>query len=450
MRDFTAPMHDMIRHRVFSGPLAAAIALALTLTSCGPDPTPPMMFSQLQARVSVLNKTREMHVLRVRNLRADVELDCERVAQDPDAFLTDDVFGAPTRWPLYSDQELGMGIDNTTPWQNGDDLGNRTCAASLIQSDTLDDVIIFWDDSLEPKTFQFDPNIPEHIKPDPQTVVLRGDYNNVDPGQIKPYRFRPCGEAQVCQPQDEAEAAEIPAGASYTWESVGEQKLHFERRWQPDDPPTQISDECEMPGASASIVFQQPLPGEWVVRRIDEGIDGCHSLELEAADNAQTQRSYLICAPIESLASVAPRESHDVVISTGLSSTPPGLRIRAEYASPEGYVDGTAHLYFTHGNGIPADLGIDARTAPRNGCEPVAAQCGQVDLPADVHLTETGRGSEVLRPGESVAFDDGERTLHLVRAFERTVFDRTCDDDLSDRLPGAGAQYIEAVSVIRY
>lgn len=428
-----------------------AVVLAIGLCACGPNPTPPLVSADLQARVSVLNKSREMHVLRVRNLRPDVDLDCERVGQEPDKFLTDDVFGPPTRWPLYSDQELGMGIDNTAPWRADDDLGGRRCAASLIQSDTIADIVVFWDDTLAPKLFQFDPNIPEYIKPDPQTVVLRGNYDDVDPDAMKPYRFRPCGEQRVCGAEGVAEAAEIPAGASYSWESVGEQKLHFARSWRPDDPPTDISPECEMPGARASIVSQQPLAGEWIVRGIDEGIDGCHSLEIESRTNAEVQRSYMICAPIASLASITPRASHDVVIRMNSVSTPPGLRIRADYVSPEGYVDGMAHLFFTRGSGIPSEMGIDARTAPRSGCEPVEAQCGQIDLPADLRLTETGQGDEVLRPGEMIALDDGERTLHLVRALQRPVLDRTCDEiDISSRLPSAPAQYIEAVSVIRY
>lgn len=423
--------------------------LAAVAAGCGPGPIDGPRQVELQARVTLLNKSHEMQVLRVRGLRPEVQLECDRVADDPAAFLPPEAFGAPVRWPLYSDQELGMGIDNQNMWGGGDDLRGRECNASLVESDTLPNIVVFWDDSLPIKSFVFDPDIPEHIKPDPQTVVLDADYEGVPPAQMHPYHFRPCEDEGVCGQAGEALAAEVPTGASYFWESNYEHPLHFEQPWRADERPVDPPPRCQMPGPGEALAWESPPSGQWKVDGLQEGIDGCHTLELSDAAVGDQRRSYVVCAPIAALADLVPADQTTISASFAFESgSSQGLHITADQRDG-GVITTTTHIFLTRGAGLPSDLGIDLTTQPREGCAPVEAACGQADLPVDVLL----EGSEAtsLAPGESAAFDDGSREVYVARAFERAVADSVCEEDPAAQMLGnRPGSYIEAVSVLRY
>ncbi len=435
-------------------PLVCAAVLAGLLcgssVGCGPQPPEPWT-QELQARVTLLNKTREMHVLRVRNLREDVVLDCEQVRNAPDRYLRDDIFAAPVRWPLYSDQEIGLGLDEQTPWAM-DEMRGRPCSAALVQSDTVADIVVFWDDSLEPKTFVFDANIPEEIKPDPQTVVLQADYSEVASEELRPYGFRPCGRSTACSAQQEADAATVPEGARYQWESVHDEPLHFQRRWEPIDQPDQTPEECRMPGGENSLAWSNVPVGRWLVEGLSEGIDGCHSLQLQRATNPQDSREFLICMPFDALQSAQP--SADLRTSVrfhSISSTnSEGLRVEIEEVTADDEFFGLAEVYLVRGSDLPVGVTdvLDVEYRPRLECSPAEAACGQTELPVDMRL-DTRSDVQLVRPGEASLPAQGEPRLFLVRSLMRPVLDPSCDDPVSSQLGASDNRYFEAAVVIQ-
>ncbi|MFP4598988.1 MAG: hypothetical protein ACLFVJ_12095 [Persicimonas sp.] len=434
-------------------PIACGAVLAGLLcglgVSCGPNPE--VQEQELQARVTLLNKTREMHVLRVRNLRNDVVLDCEQVRNAPDRYLRDDIFGAPVRWALYSDQEIGLGIDEQTPWAS-EEMRSRPCSAALVQSDTVADIVVFWDDSLETKTFVFDAGIPEEIKPDPQTVVLQADYSEVAPEELRPYGFRPCASSTACTAQQEADAAGVPDGARYEWESVHDQPLHFERRWEPIDQPDQTPEECRMPGGENSLAWSDVPVGRWLVDELSEGIDGCHSLELQDATNPELDREVLICMPFEALQPAQPSEDlRTSVRFHSISSTnAEGLRVEIEEVTGDAEYFGLAEVYLVRGSELPVGVTdvLDIEYRPRLDCPPVEAACGQTELPVDMRLA-TRSDAPLVRPGEASLPAQGAPRLFLMRSLTRPVLDPSCDDPVSSQLDSNGNRYFEAAVVIR-
>jgi hypothetical protein len=427
----------------------AALPLAVTIGigACGPNPGPPV--SEFQARVSVLNKSNEMHVLRIRELRPEVQLDCERVAQAPAEHLADDAFGAPVRWPLYSDQEIGLGA-GSRDWWGGDDLDGRGCNATLIQSDTVADIVVFWDGSLVPKRFAFDPDIPQQIKPDPQTVVLWGDYERVAESEMKPYRLRPCEDQGRCGDAAETQAARVPPGARYYWESVWERPLHFAQPWQPDERPQTPAQQCEMPGAATSLVWETPPSTSWEVYGIREGLDGCHTLELRRFGAHDIQEDYVVCAPFAALNALAPRRDASVLATFERDTGTPvaGLNISVRYDLNAGGFGGNVDIYLSRGQHVRSAAHIDLGIEDRAECGPVETECGQMELPVDVRLGEHG----VLSAGESMSLENSSLEVyevHLVRALRRSVVDNSCAEDVVARsLEGRPGPYFEAVTVI--
>jgi hypothetical protein len=427
---------------------AAIVTATMFFGACGPPSQPPFAQSaQFEARVSVLNMSREMHVLRIRELRREVQLDCELISQAPVEHLANDAFGAPARWALFSGQEIGVGPSSRNQWRGGADMNGRDCAATLIQSDTVDDIVVFWDRSLQPKLFEFDPEIPEHIKPDPQTIVLRADYEAVADSAMKPYRLRPCEEGMGCGDAAEDVAGEVPAGARYYWEDVSERKLHYERPWQPDERPQMPDAACDMPGAEASLAWEDTLTEDWEVTRLREGIDGCHTVELERERDPASPIEQVICAPFDSLQSLATTPGLSVVVNfvPHSASRSRGRHIHVRYFSDEDRFEGSVDIFLTRGQQIDADRPVGLEFETRSQCTPVEAMCGQMDVPVDVRFDN----GALISPGESTSLGDG-REVHVVRAFRRSVVDSSCEeDDIAQQLEGTPRPYIEAVTVAR-
>lgn len=429
---------------------ALGVLLVSSLACIAPGPEPELMPAQFEARVSLLNKSHEMQVLRVRNLRPDVVLDCEQVARDPAGQLKDEVFDAPVRWPLYSDQEIGIGISNDA-WRRDDDLRGRQCSAALVESDTVDDIVIFWDDSLPTKTFEFDPDIPEYIKPDPQTVVLRADYADADPDQVRPYRYRPCEDDGLCGLDGEEAAAQLPAGAEYRWETVFERPLHFDRPWSPDDRPQQVPQRCEVPGPGEALLWEEAPAAEWVVIGLHPGVDGCHNLDLYKRNEPALQRDFMVCAPLESLEPLTDHaEWRTVVRFEPLRGGAQGLNIPVNFYDDEGFIADSAQIFLSRGAQLPNDIGLSTSVQPRQDCPGLEASCGQIELPADLVIEASRTETILLRPGESTEIDE-RVTVHLARSVHRPVVDQLCEQTVqSDDAQAAPGAYFEAATVLRY
>jgi hypothetical protein len=428
---------------------ALVVLASVSIGACGPNPTfePP----QFEARVSVLNKSHEMHVLRIRELRPEVGIDCGLVARAPAEHLSADAFGVPVRWPLFSGQEIGLGINARDQWQRGDDLGGRECSATLIQSDTTADIVVFWDRSLTAKSFEFDPDIPKRYKADPQTVVLRGNYEAVAASDMKPYRLRPCAEGLGCGNTAESVAAEVPAGARYFWESVSESRLHFVQPWRADERPQTPVAACQTPGSEAALAWETPLNGEWEVLGLREGVDGCHTIELQRQRGQAFERNYVMCAPFAALDALSARPATSIIATFAdyTADQVGGLALGVRYESEQAGNGQDVDIYLLRGSGdyqIGSLTNFELEFEVRAQCTPVEAACGQAEMPVDARMDE----GQSIGAGESASWDDGARQLHLVRAFRRSVVDSACtDDEIGDRLAGSPGNYVEAVAVIK-
>lgn len=416
-------------------------------------------------QVSVLNKTNELHILRVRSLRPNVMLDCDQVAEDPNAYLRDGVFGPPETWFLQSGQEIPIGPVTFNEWGEAVRQESGRCRAMLIQSDTTPDIIAFWGSELRTKSFPFDADIPPEIPADPQTIVLDADYSRATPDQMHPWRNRgECGErADLCSDELLEPLAEIPDGTRYFWRSVFDEPLHFTRpavnRGSADASP-----QCKLPGPGDGLAWERPPQGDRVVVELSPGIDGCHELQLAAsledAEELGSSGSWWLCTPFDAIEFLAPTEETVTRIAVSPENQQgdfsrggyEGLRIDATRL-PRTDVPGTEFrkMYFIRGYGVPEDVNFGFDVALRDDCEPAEVACGQTALPVDVLLTEYG---EQVTPGESITVGDVvPLEVHVARAEYRPVLDTACEAEEAsepDRIPVSTENrvgYIEAVII---
>ena len=448
-----APVRSQTRRRLA---LVAIIVGGIACTATSPPPPERQPFS---ARVSLLNKTHELQVIRISPLLNEVNIDCARIGEAPNEYFEREDFGTPTRWELLSGQEIGIGRNANDRFTGNNDFSNRSCTAALIEGDTFDDIIVFWTQDLETKTFEFSPDIPKRIKADPQTVVLRADYSETPESEMHPWQNRPCGDdATQCSTEERRELARVPTGAAYSWDTVWESKLHHEVEWRPFDQPTEIPEFCEMPGPGQGLVWTEPPAtgtSGWVISNIERGIDGCHTFELTRPGTEDTtiDKEWIVCAPYEALTPLGDGTTRNLElrVQTADQSNYTGLKLTYDEVSEDSGVLDTVYVDLTRGADLPGFSGLDFENQLRNGCGPVDAGCHR-EIPVDVKIDRGPDESVTVKPGDSVEFSGGLRTLHVVRAASVPIVRSTCSDEADTRVPDALGQqpgdYIEAVTVI--
>lgn len=419
-----------------------------------------------QSQISILNKTNELHVLRVRRLRDRVRIDCDRVSESPNTHLRSGAFGPPQSWFVQSGQEIPVRAFEVDPW-SGEPLSegaDRPCHAALVESDSVPDILVFWGGGLPQKSFAFDAEIPQDIPADDNTVVLEADYSRTPDDQMHPWRNRgDCGpRADICGDDLLEPLAEIPDGARYSWRSVSDETLHYVRSGLSGGTLNTIPEACQMPDASDGIAWEQPPSGDFEVVAFHQGRDGCHEIELQNRlsdpENRET-RSWWVCAPAASLALLQPGDAPVNIAASRLRTGATfntggytGLRIDV---TREGDLMGGGpsqfhRIWLVAGFGVPDEIDFDFSNIVREGCEPQEAACGQVAVPVDVSI---GAFGETLAPGESAVLGEVlQSEIHLVRAEARPVLDTNCEAeegalDLAPGDPGVSVTYMESVVI---
>ncbi len=410
------------------------------------------------AQVSILNKTNELHVLRIRFVRPEVEIDCDIVREAPAEFLNDAIFGPPETWFVQSGQEIPI-----DPNRNGFGQPNSECGVALVESDQVENVVVFWESNLETKFFPFDADIPPEIPADPQTIVLDADYSEVAPDEMHPWRNRSeCGErADLCDQDLLDPLAERPTGVEYFWRSQNPEPLHFERTPIEGGTIPDVPELCRIPSAADSVSWAD-TPGrtDFNVVELEEGVDGCHRLRLRDQFAAEDEtESWWLCVPFDSIAFLAPQEDGTtwriaVVMTQGdgnlFRGGYEGIRITATELDAARNAISDRQISVVRGFGVPddlADFGFQVRL--REGCEPFEAECGQVGMPVDVFVEQF---SDTIPPGESRSYGEVLPVdLYIVRAEYRPVRDSTCDGAIGNlnfpESPEGLVGYIETVIV---
>ena len=424
-----------------------------------------------RGRVSILNKSNELHIVRIRPPRSTVEVDCDTVRRNPGAYLFPGVFDVAENWFVQSGQEIPVRRDT---FSSQELLDNETgCQFALVENDSAGDFIAFWDASLPVKTFPFDADIPAEVPADPHTIVLDADYSRAT-STLHEWRERnDCGErADLCGDDIIGPLAQIPQGATYTWRSVGDDApYHFARPSlvsgtiaDPDDP-------CELAERADALAWEPPPLGERLVGTVEEGRDGCHEISVFPAgdtDGLLPPERWWVCAPFDALQPLLPEpgatKSIAVAERTELGPLFDGgsdPTLRGQFRELEilvitrvGESAFADSIFLTIGYGRSRALSISPRVEAMPQCRPVEAACSQAARAATVSIPGT---TATLSPAEAAVFapTPGARPveLYLVRAETRPVVDTACDVEAvfppTIRVDSPEPAYVETVLVER-
>jgi hypothetical protein len=421
------------------GERGAAFVLAVVgLVGCAATSPPPpggTASFEYPARLSLLNKTHELQVIRLQQLADDTTLDCDRVAEAPGEYLRAEAFGEPIRWELFSGQQIP--IDNSDRrlrnLRRASTLEPDECRATRITLETADDIVVFWDGSLEPKTFVHRTEDPKEELGGPQTIELTADYSDADEEDVREFRWQPCEDADMCGQEGRREAAQIPEGTRYAWKQQNPDRRHFytlPNRTERDRgaPPPR----CTRPARRAGLAWE-PLPGaRRRVEGLEQGADGCHTLTLSPpGDDNDQVRDFMVCAPWEAVSNLAPEaDSERVFVRTNEYDGGPhigGIELAYQIENADGELLGGGNVGLAYGTSPGMLVAEGATLVRKEECGPLAAACGQTDVAAKLQL-EGGGAPTTLQVGESAPVAaSSETTVHLVRAFQRAVA-RTSED----------------------
>ena len=422
----------------------------------GPTPTPTPVSASFQSRVALLNKTNELQIVQIRKLADDVNVDCERVAEAPQEYLTADAFGDPVRWELSSGQQIGLSGDlRQLGRARSEPLSSGECRAARLVVDIAPDIVVFWDGSTPSTSFVQHPEGDKEDLGGPQTVALTGDYSAADEDDVTEFGEGPCVRQRRCAGEQRRQAAAIPDGAEYNWEQQGDNRLFFEI------PSRTERDRDEVPRRCRRIIEQpglawEPLPEVTrVVEALERGADGCHQLTLaipsEGGDVPEPER-YVVCAPWDALSPMMPRgEDYQTKITTDQVEYNASGRLEFEVevydATDAGQLVSRRRIDLIYGTN-PSGMGVsEVNVVAKEGCGPIPAKCGQIDVPGEGRVGTEGQPLEV---GEATELPSGE-TLHLIRALERPVRRKKedCEDDpfIRQTMPRQPSSYFEAAIV---
>jgi hypothetical protein len=383
------------------------------------------------------------------------------VGESPNTFLSGDAFGPAVTWFVQSGQEIPL---RSTAFDEfgfpTNDTRIEDCNIVLIESDTVPDTIVFWEDALPAKSFPFDADIPKEVPADAQTVVLEADYSRVAKEDLNPWRNRTeCGaRADLCSEAILAPAAEVPPGTRYSWTSQHSEPLHFNRPATLDPGVTEPAPGCETPDAGSGIAWEDPRVGTRYIRQIEEGPDGCHEVRLSITpEESEEEFSWWLCAPFEAVTQLAPAaekpivevEIENVVTSSSVVDRGhEGISIRAIFYSDLNEFVEVKTFYFVRGYSVPAAVEFSFEPIVREGCEPQVESCGSVTLPVDLRVPSATEGIGTIAPGDSVRFGTVvSRQVFLVRAVYRAVIDATCETDSSLVFSDGPRTYLETVII---
>jgi hypothetical protein len=371
-------------HSLELGAVAAGL-VASAATSPGPrGEWQPSIFTD----VYVHNSGDTDMIIRVRNLRPSVDLDCDRVAENPGALLQEHVFGTAESWTVPPGISHGLLFNNE--WDAGDtgDFGAdgepllpRDCNVVLFDADNVAPRIVFWNDG------------------DPPAHTVDGEaFDPADRGAIE-IVFDDEGQGHYAS---------------------GEEFLHVPVA----EPP--VAGTCAPQADGDRIAWSDVPDRDYTVVEATRGPDGCWAIDLLAGDAT----TVYVCAPLSEL----PFAPNDVVrvenLQSGLGDTSvtTGLvieRVTDSFEAPD------ASLHLHRGQTLPQVAGLSFGLKPDYACDFAAEiSCGTVARAASLLLASEAYGSAELRPGDAPvhleAADGASIDVVLAHAQDRIALDPEC------------------------
>jgi hypothetical protein len=329
-----------------------------------PDPEPwPEEFDTdgwsdvgtFNAAVFLHNGTDRELTIRLRPLAVGADIECAAVAANPGGLLTSPLFGDVSAWTVEADANLPL--DDLLASVGG-------CTAAILSVDGLPDTLLFYD----PTDF-LRVSVPARGEPDFGGVVA----------------IRPDGGGLVA---DDGEAGLVHA-------LVG--------------PDGSTEPACEAASQAERLTWADPVPSaDARIGAIEEGLDGCLQLDLDAAENQLPP--WYVCVPVE----LFPFEVGDhIEIAETWEAAGRGLRISS-------LEDSRSLSIGTDGETV---FGPNSSAAwrPGDGCElVVASECGTV-VQAGRAEVQTEDSPVYVAPGEWVEQVYGGQVVRTYVAVAQNV-----------------------------
>ncbi len=407
-----------------------------------------------EARVSLFNASHDVIPLRFQRIGQFYSIDCSLVAEDPSRFLMEAHLNNPNRRAIFSGWEIALQAPSDE---------RETCHLAFLtpEDDRLERLAVAYTTDLPVKTFYSDVDAPPEILPEPATVMITADYDNVSAAAIRPWRDRPCdGSLDNCATDAEVEAVLTPPpGATYAWEALGDdlQLSTWVPRQRDQLPVEETSDDlCHTGLSETPLSWTTPPSGRWQIEAIhpileddfnfgDPGEDpgplpdstGCFEVVLTQANSLEL---WEFCGSQRLADRLDPEERRDLVfvsffVETGSSGVAyQNLSLDVRRQDEDGQINEEETIELIRGQAIPDHIGLQWNAPPAVDCDPTREilGCDQVILPTNLTF-ETNAGPIRARPGETVNLDpstgqplDQMRRLEFVRGMHRVVTHQTC------------------------
>ena len=439
--------------------VASAAVVTLGLSACERDARPAPESAQRDAQVSIFNATHDVLPLLSQPLNRSYSVDCDLVLADPTSFIFDEHLSSAKQLFLYSGVEEPLeGVDDRPGVGSTPDADCHINVLSTTDG-RLSEIAVSWPRDLEEKTFYTDVDAPANVPPEPQTVVVEADYDDVSEERIRPWRDRPCGGSVEDCSQEEFEELIVPvADAHYRWAVVGEApELHdwsfgsVEEVALEDEGP-----QCATGREATPLSWEQPPSGTWLVDAVveshqdaaqspaseqaegspsndDDTQEKCFSVSL-LSDDAEEEWEF--CGSRRLANRLASEEKAGTVhvrfYTEHRYGSPPSayeaLTIDIERKTDEGERFESELIEAIRGRGIPEHMGLDWDTYALTDCEGrrEVESCDQLVLPLLIHVNSPGGMLEIPAGRTDYLEPQSHRRIEVVRAMHRVVADRDC------------------------
>jgi hypothetical protein len=313
--------------------LLASFGCVATSAPVEPFPPPAPVFPPVTAALGLGNDTGSAQVLRVRELKASVELDCDTVASSPSTFLHAELFAPASTW-LVEDQRvlpLRASMSKTKAWHS-------RCQALLIDGDRLDPRLVFW-----------------MLKDYPE----RSLDSALSQGAGDPLIFRATQSGEKMRLEDHKAVYPAPS-------LLG----------------VEVPEECLLPPPEEALAWSTPLPYQAVaLQSVTVSPDGCVAMDFP------TRRVYLCGFGLP-----FPFKAGDT-LAFSLEQSAQGARLTIQRASDGTRLvagRGSSAL-------LPPGLGGSGQLKPVAGCGGQRIECGGLARPAELPtLEQTLRSGDTL------------------------------------------------------
>ncbi|MCH9688474.1 MAG: hypothetical protein K0V04_43995 [Deltaproteobacteria bacterium] len=390
---------------------AAAVGLACSVATSSPDPEPEPEpdccagstgvddsdgdweepLPPIRADVFLHNAAARDIVVRIRELRTDVALDCDAVAESPGSLLRSSLFAPASSWTLPANSNVAV-VDHAP--------GAAACYAAWVEADAIEPTVLMWFDG-DPASTQVDAHGGQHL---PGAILV---------------------------------------------EAVGTDGLALNGRadlihvHDPIDPETE--GQCATQPDADRIGWSTPVP--WGAARITDvtvGLDGCLGIDL-AQSETQSQSWYL-CVPTSSFPFEA---GDDIELRLGQPvDGQPGVADVIEMVALDelGQAQALPMLTVSAGGALPSVPGVELAALPLYSCDVLSEPaCGTVERPMTVVASGEDLDAAELLTGEAPTRRTGfGRTVEmtLLHAQERFVIDPACALGPASR--GADLEFVVA------